>query len=381
MKRTYLNYLQTALLAALTAGCAQNEVTETSPDAHAAIGFSVYTGMPTSRGSSLTTADIQKAGTGTGYGFGVCVYQTAAAYDPAKTKSPFMDNTQVTYDSGKSTWTYSPLKFWPTNTDKLSFFAYAPYSAAAGDLGISLLTPTPTGTADPGLKYELPEQADMTDLCLAQSQLDKTSTGGGSISLNLKHALSRVGMTIRTNVDLDNNPLVNLYITDISFVHTSKLAKTGTLNMRTGLWEATPTAYLPATYPLTDEDNGGILKKVQASGFADYTVKSVKVPYTAASPLTDDHYYFFMPVNGTTGTSADGDVQLSITYDIVTKAAAGSTAATVGTVTKTVNLAAGSFAQGKAYMYNLTINLNAVIVTATMDSWGNETPGSITVPA
>lgn len=378
MKRTYFYYLQTALLAALTAGCAQNEVTETSPDAHVAVGFSVYTGMPTSRGNSLTTADIQKAGTGTGYGFGVCVYQTAAAYDPADTKSPFMDNTQVTYDTGNSAWGYSPLKFWPTNTDRLSFFAYAPYSATAGDLGITLKAGT--DDADPGLEFELPEQADMTDLCLAQSQLDKTSADG-KISLNLKHALSRVGMTIRTNVDLDNNPLVNLYITDISFVHTSKLAKTSTLNMRTGLWEATPAAYLPGTYALTDEDNGGILKKVQASGFADYTVKSVKVPYTAASPLTDDHYYFFMPVNGTAGTGADGDVQLSITYDIVTKAAAGSTAATVGTVTKTVNLAAGSFAQGKAYMYNLTINLNAVIVTATMDTWGSETPGNITVPA
>lgn len=40
------------------AGCSQNEVTDVNPDTHPAVGFDVYTGVPT-RGAETTTATLK----------------------------------------------------------------------------------------------------------------------------------------------------------------------------------------------------------------------------------------------------------------------------------------------------------------------------------
>ena len=75
-------------------------------------------------------------------GFGVFAYYTAGADYSVTAKPNFMFNQQVVGTSGATpTWSYSPIKYWPNNTqrdgttdydisvnkDKLSFFAYAPY--------------------------------------------------------------------------------------------------------------------------------------------------------------------------------------------------------------------------------------------------------------
>lgn len=103
---------------------------------------------------SITSDDILKGSTTTGKaaatvsGFGVFAYYTnTAAYGNAYnsgSQSPnFMYNQQVAWSS--STWAYSPIKYWPNDTQtsavdqksatgtqdnggKISFFAYAPYT-------------------------------------------------------------------------------------------------------------------------------------------------------------------------------------------------------------------------------------------------------------
>lgn len=73
-------------------------------------------------------------------GFSVFGYYTDGADYAAATKPNYMFNQQIAYDNTKTAWTYSPIKFWPNETttdgkggtsdhsDKLSFFAYAPYA-------------------------------------------------------------------------------------------------------------------------------------------------------------------------------------------------------------------------------------------------------------
>ena len=118
-------HLMMMMAAALVVGCSENEVTMTTPESDQVIGFKVYTGVQ-NRGTVTTTDEIQKLSRG----FGVCAYRTTADYGTSvNPKDLYMDNTQVIYD-GTSSWTYSPLRYWPTNTtDKISFFAYAPYNA------------------------------------------------------------------------------------------------------------------------------------------------------------------------------------------------------------------------------------------------------------
>lgn len=115
--------------ALLVAGCSQNEVTEISPDAHPVIGFDVYTGVQT-RGAETDLTALKQSGAG----FGFLAYKTANGWstDGSGVKPEFLYNEHGTWDSGDpdGSWKYTNTRFWPTNDDKISFFAYAPYEAA-----------------------------------------------------------------------------------------------------------------------------------------------------------------------------------------------------------------------------------------------------------
>jgi hypothetical protein len=109
--------------------------------ASGALGFDVYTASATKAGDPVGVMNTDKLKTA-GKGFGVfAFYQDNVNYpDPNTSLAPnFMFNEHVYYSGS---WTYSPLKYWPNETendsqspaatstgqvDKLSFFAYAPY--------------------------------------------------------------------------------------------------------------------------------------------------------------------------------------------------------------------------------------------------------------
>lgn len=117
-------------MAALTiAGCSQNEVTGINPDADRTIGLDVYTGVQT-RGTETTTSTLKEADAG----FGIFAYKTSKeGWDSEKTSTTpdFMYNEHATWTSGS--WGYASLRFWPTNDDKITFFAYAPYESNPGE--------------------------------------------------------------------------------------------------------------------------------------------------------------------------------------------------------------------------------------------------------
>lgn len=102
--------------------------------------------------------------------FGVFAYLTTSDYDPASTsqRPDFMYNQEMQYDDGLS-WIYSPVKYWPNGIDagntsgnpsntalekttqKLSFFAYAPYKEKSffnSDYANASDGALPTGLAD-----------------------------------------------------------------------------------------------------------------------------------------------------------------------------------------------------------------------------------------
>ena len=106
-----------------------------------AVAFDTYTASATKAGETgiMNTTTLQTQGFG--------VFATVSDGDYASTIGPnFMYNQEVEYVA--SAWTYSPLKYWPNETqrdpqtaspapvissgiDKLSFFAYAPFVASA----------------------------------------------------------------------------------------------------------------------------------------------------------------------------------------------------------------------------------------------------------
>ena len=133
-----------AATAALFAACTSDEATvpEVAQEAPQAVAFDTYTPAATKAGLKdvMTTSTLQSGG------FGVFAqYSNDGNYANTTSPSNFMWNQKVAYSA--SAWTYTPLKFWPnetksdsqtsdgaatsTATDKLSFFAYAPYVANA----------------------------------------------------------------------------------------------------------------------------------------------------------------------------------------------------------------------------------------------------------
>lgn len=140
---------------------------------------------------------------GTGYGptvlpeaIGVYASQTHGEFDGSNAMMNFMQNQKVEHDAEKNTWSYKPVKFWPEEpTDKLSFFAYAPYNAT----GLSSF-PESTTTGYPKLNYLVTgEEASQTDLLVAPPVLNRTS---GDIKFSLKHALVKVKFGLKSNEDI-----------------------------------------------------------------------------------------------------------------------------------------------------------------------------------
>ncbi len=141
MKKSLFFFAAAAL--ALTA-CSNDDATQQAQATAApqAVAFDIYTSGTTRAGDAgiQTTSTLQASGKG----FGVFAVQSDNnVYAPTQTTN-FMWNEHVTYSS--SAWTYSPLKYWPNETDndsqtpnaanaqsgnidRLSFFAYAPYVA------------------------------------------------------------------------------------------------------------------------------------------------------------------------------------------------------------------------------------------------------------
>lgn len=94
-----------------------------APSGLAAIGFSPTVEAQT-RAADFTKDNLTS--------MGVFVYLTQGTDFGTSSTPNFMYNQKVEKTAGSGgSWTYTPVKFWPANSnDKLSFFAYAPHSAA-----------------------------------------------------------------------------------------------------------------------------------------------------------------------------------------------------------------------------------------------------------
>lgn len=379
-----------ALASLAFSGCSQNEIMEVNPDANAPIGFGVYTetqtrGLVTDNSNTNGTTNGLKV---TGKGFGVMAYLTKNKGYTSATYSErllFMDNPQVTF--ANTAWTYAPTKYWPNNgTDKISFFAYAPYTStptSATD-GIKLTSAPSASQADPTLTFTLLDQKKMVDLVVSTAQLDKQKN---TVTFDFKHVLSKIAMQAKLDKDLSTNEQTRVYITNIQFEHTTKLSKTATINMNSSAWAYSVTSattdYLPNPYVLGDGANTGTgILNMSTPSWHGYTTKSIQLVNTTAKNLfVDNQYLFFIPVNNT-GLMNAGDVKLTVEYDIVTIPSGDKVTTNNNAVAshhkKTINLANNSFAKGAAYLYTLTIGMNEIKLDVTDFNWNNA--GSVEVP-
>lgn len=388
------NYHLLAAVALIAmAGCSQNEITDVSPDANPVVGFDIYTGGQTkglitnTDGNGVTATGIQTTG------FGILAYYTgqdAWASKIGSTTPNFMWNQKVTYGEA---WTYTPVKYWPnTKDDKVSFFAYAPYSTnGTSDKGIKLSVND--ATAKPTIEFQLSDAAeDMVDL-VAGFQKDKEKQTA-AVGFDLKHLLSRVEFKAKLGADISGGE-TRVFITGMRILgsnaygsdgdaaggnSSSKFYEKATYDWSAGVWDydATPTAKA-GVYAI---DENVLDLTDQTSEVAGYTKEAILVAQNAdkTTLFKSDQYLFLIPpadapdadLPTAGGITANTDVRVMVDYDIVTTDANLEDGFSKTSTKATVSLNNGTLKRGKAYEYLLTIGLTEVKVSAEVTAWDSD---------
>lgn len=146
---------------------------------------------------------------------GVFAYLTEGSGFNTSTSTPnFMYNQLVTRNG--TAWSYTPVKYWPTNAnDKVSFFAYAPHKASG-------LTPCAnTQKGYPSFTYTVPTaEASQEDLLVSAPLLNQN---GGEIAPVLKHALTKITFNVKSEMKLK-----------VTSLTVNKASSTATLTFKDG---------------------------------------------------------------------------------------------------------------------------------------------------
>ena len=395
-----------AATAMLFAACASDEdyapqVTKNAPQA---VAFDTYTSIATRAGDPgvMTTTTLQTTG------FGVFAQQ-GAAY-AAATGANFMYNQEVTIEN--SAWTYTPLKYWPnetatdnngatsTDTEGLSFFAYAPYvSAASGSTGITGMSAN-SATTDPTITYTVATTpSESVDLLwgvaptggLSYTNVANTTTSvteglplidllkpakEQKIKFLFKHALARLGMTVVAAVDQipaggTLGTGTKIYVNSVKITDaatTATIPSSATLNLNNtdagiALWTNPVTS---SAFTCTIDTNNELNEDLQGSATAQ-TKAGVTTSETAV--LADGKYLMLIPTPGT-----DATLEVEIDYTVITNDTNLSTgyAVTNNVIKKTVTLTSGAgvgFTNNKAYNLKLILGMTSVKLDAEVAEW------------
>ena len=358
-----------AAMAALTlVSCSSDDLNSLSDNSskNEAISFDGYLGRSAvavngTRGSEETVNTLKTKG------FGVFGNYIAGAGQTSDAN--FFKNQQVTCPGTK--WTYSPLKYWPTN-GHIDFLAYAPYvNGTALTNGSQINNFTVSETI-----------ADQTDLLWAKTtgQItdDFEGTTNKKVKLQFHHALSRLGYTVKLSGNYSDNATFTLKKITLAgspdentkafyAKGTIDLAKTGTkeelsmTNTETGLWTATPSADNKQNFPWFD---------------ASYTVTSPTATHPT-EPDSKSDYLFVIPQDFSLTTEGADKLYVIVVYDVTYKNG-------IKITNKVYKKLPIKFEQGKAYMLNLTIGLPIefdvdVDTVNGVDPWEevNDVPGNI----
>lgn len=384
MKQNY--FIGLIACAALTmTGCSNDEINvPQQSQGNNAIEFSTYIGRNAqgSRSTETNTDSIKKSG------FGVLAYYTEQKNFGNNNKPNFMWNQKVTYSN--SAWSYTPVKYWPTKVgDKVSFFAYAPYVEGGDANGIVLSKNNATGA--PTATITLPDDPAKTIDFVAAVQMNDSATANKNVSFTLLHEMTRVNVQAKLDKSVYNtsDPKHKTFVVikNVTFNNKGQFYKSGTYtfstdNKKRGKWTTTDkaTAYSLDLNKVMKKDTIKVTGAKDKSGSGDYQKGEAGIKLVNTDPIPlfkDDQYLFLIPVANLT----DGKATATIEYDIVTEDSELAVGYSCTNAIKTVKLPAGTLQQGKSYNYTFIINLDEIVLDATVEQWDETAPDSnIDVP-
>ena len=328
-----------AAMAAMTlVSCSSDDLNSLSDNSskNEAISFDSYLGRSAvavngSRGSVIDKAeDLQKVSEGFG------VFGNYKENDGLEFGSNLFDNVQVTYSSSTepAKWKYDNTKYWPTE-GHIDFLAYAPYKEGK--------TLTNTSCIDFTVESEAANQKDLL-WANAKDQTKAKNSGENKVKFTFKHALAKIGYSVKSNADYDHTTIT---IKSIKLVGSED--------------ENTNAFYTNGTIDLSKADNkaNDLWKTTSDDTKQNFTLPSSNLTLSTTKHEPTD-YLFVIPQN----FSGTANKLYVVEYTVKT----GNTVELMNKVSKQITM---NFLQGKAYMINLTIGLTPIEFEATVDSWTN----------
>lgn len=353
-------FMGIAAMAALTlVSCSSDDLNSLSDNSskNEAISFDGYCGRSAvavngSRGSVVDIKALQESTEGFGV-FGN--YSSTAEGTPAYGNSLFK-NQQVTYDKTKSKWTYSPLRFWPTQ-GHIDFLAYAPYDSQYDNI-VTKNNQKLTFRVDPVIE----NQKDLLYANAVGQTMDNISSTGNKVKFQFAHALSKLGYKVKLSGDYSSNATFNL----------TKITLAGSPD------GATKTFYTSGKIDLSKTNTALDLWSEYASARQNFdwfsgtsTVTGTVLKHPNDNRAENEDYLFVIPQKFKTGTDK---LYVIVTYTITYKND------TQNPITNTVyKQLLNDFEPGKAYMINLTLGL-PIEFDATVTDWERDTPIDCTEP-
>ena len=393
-------------IAAMAVSCSSDDVVQQVQE-DTAIQFSTYLGNAAqSRGLEINggqSIDGVTMGIRT-TGWGLLAAYTEADYkvdEGFNWNMNFMWNQKIQYTENVG-WNYSPLKYWPTKeNDKISFFAYAPYSEnqTDGDYGIKLSNNAVVGI--PTITFTVQDKVeDMVDLVTdvryntTHDDAKQANPAGNEVVFNLNHELTRVTMKAivdeRATVDASDTRVV---ITSVKLNEAkSQLYKSETYtfanindadgSIKRGTWSYAGATKFDADYDLAASLNKTANNNDLALAFDEGDAVNAAIANgiwlnptatTATSLFGENQYLFLIPPAGEGGVAAGEAPTAVIEYYIITKDEKLAKYYSITKATKEVSLGGATGAellkQGKAYAYTFKIGLDEIKVSASVEAW------------
>lgn len=439
MNKKYYLFAAAAAVLSLTACSSDDDAVQTNGVQAAAVdqvvGFDTYVPNATRAGDVgiQTTSTLQASGRG----FGVFAQVSNNGDYAASTGSNFMYNQHVTYTS--PSWVYSPLKYWPnettqdmldasghassTATDKLSFFAYAPYvtatvgtgAVAAGnpdknneatpediEAGITALSAN-NATTDPTVSYTMAyspsKSVDLLWGVAPAGGLSYTAVNNTAISktegmplTNLikpskdqkvkflfKHALARLGLTVVAAVDQiapggTIDAATKIYVNSVTIEDAGNaLAPTGTLNLNNGsAGIANWTLGTKEKFKLVLNSTKELNTAIQSGGTGVTTAEQ--------NVIANDKYFMIIPTAG----NAKAEFKVTIDYDVETTDASlnGGKSTVNNVIWKNILVGddTNGFTNNKAYNLKLILGMTSVKLDAEVADWDVEGDINVDLP-
>ena len=317
-----------AAMAALTlVSCSSDDLNSLSDNSskNEAISFDGYLGRSAvsvngSRGSEVKIGDLQTSADG----FGVFGNYTATDVTTITYGENLFKNQKVTYSTDDTKWTYEPVKYW-SPAGHIDFLAYAPYDSNQKLKESSKLDFTVNSTITA-----------QTDLLWANAT--KQTKTDQPVTFTFKHALSRLGYTVKTSTAAAEGTTITL----------NKITLAGSDD---GTKEA---FYSAGTIDLSKTSSTDLWTNLNSETKLKFDwVPTNKTLSTTLTKNDDTEYLFVIPQDFSKKTTSADALYVVVDYTITY-----SDQTTMNTkVYKQLNQ---EFEQGKAYTINLTIGLTPI---------------------